>query len=296
MRKWFSKLFDNRSNEMLRAWLMFFYLFLIIASLLILKPVRNSLFLTSFGSHRLPYAYLLVAAAGIIVIRLYASLATRLRLNRLIVGTFFIWIGCLVLFWIAFSTDFDATWLYYLFYVWSAIFGIVSASQFWLLVNYTFNAREAKRLFGFLGTSGIFGGYLTNKLAFTMGTANLLLICLIVCVAILLLIWRHGASERYLKKSRQIKMQQIRSIRILHEFRQSPYLMYLATIGGIILLIQPVPWAAVFSKICDGSFKQSIHKSGLELLYISIPFHLKIQAKTFIDVFIDSFTTGLSKC
>src|SRR5205823_4313391 len=48
--------------------------------------------------------------------------------------------------------------LFYIFYVWVSIFGAVTASQFWLLANYAFNAREARRLFGWLALGGILGG------------------------------------------------------------------------------------------------------------------------------------------
>ena len=60
MEKLFRKLFDIREGEAPIATLMFFYGFLIIASLSVLKPVRNSLFLVRFGNEKLPFVYVLV--------------------------------------------------------------------------------------------------------------------------------------------------------------------------------------------------------------------------------------------
>ena len=51
-------------------------------------------------------------------------------------------------------------------------------------------------------------------------------------------------------------------------------------------------WAAILIKVSEGAFKQSIHKAGLELLVLPIPSDIKPQAKTFIDVFVDSIATG----
>jgi len=67
------KLFDIREGEETNALLMFSYIFLIIASLLIVKPVRNSLFLTHIGISKLPYAFILVALAAAAIINLYSS-------------------------------------------------------------------------------------------------------------------------------------------------------------------------------------------------------------------------------
>ena len=54
-------LFDIREGEGKKVTLMFFLIFFLIASLLIIKPVRNSLFLVELGAAKLPYAFILVA-------------------------------------------------------------------------------------------------------------------------------------------------------------------------------------------------------------------------------------------
>jgi AAA family ATP:ADP antiporter len=64
--------------------------------------------------------------------------------------------------------------------------------------------------------------------------------------------------------------------------------------GAITILFIPSLWAAVFLKMSDGSLKNSINKSGIELLALPIPSEIKNQTKTFIDIFIDSAATGLS--
>ena len=55
-------------------------------------------------------------------------------------------------------------------------------------------------------------------------------------------------------------------------------------VGAIAILFSPHLWSAILIRIADGSLKQSINKSGIELLALPIPTHIKNQAKTFIDV------------
>jgi AAA family ATP:ADP antiporter len=60
----FKRIFDIRDGEKLRAFSMFAYIFLVIASLLILKPLRNSIFLTKLGIEQLPYVFVFVAISA----------------------------------------------------------------------------------------------------------------------------------------------------------------------------------------------------------------------------------------
>jgi len=210
LRQAVGKLFDIREGEGLKASLMFAYIFLVIASLLIIKPVRNSLFLSRFGVAQLPYAFILVAVTAAFVTKLYSKNSQRVRLNVLILYTTLISIGCLFLFWLFLHLNYQGGWFIYALYIWVAIFGVITTSQFWLLANYVFNAREAKRLFGFVGagaiSGGIFGGYLTKILAPIFGTDNLIFFSIAFlsgCLIILRKIWRENAQANYLEKMRR---------------------------------------------------------------------------------------------
>ena len=64
-------------------------------------------------------------------------------------------------------------------------------------------------------------------------------------------------------------------------------------LGSSILALYPLLWAAILLKVSDGSFRFSIHRSGIELLYLPIPLKVKNQVKGFIDIFIDRFGLGV---
>ena len=93
------KLFDIRDGEGVIASLMFLFIFFLIASFLIVKPVRSSLFLINLGVEKLPYVFVLVALFSAIVASLYSKYSKKARLNTVIVVTLIISIACLLIVW-----------------------------------------------------------------------------------------------------------------------------------------------------------------------------------------------------
>nr|WP_256259802.1 MFS transporter [Winogradskyella luteola] len=65
-------------------------------------------------------------------------------------------------------------------------------------------------------------------------------------------------------------------------------------LGSLLFLTFPELWVLVIIKGVDGSFKQSLNKAAVELSIMPIPFDIKNQAKSFIDVAVDSIATGLA--
>lgn len=364
-----------REGEGFRSVLMFSYIFLIIASLLIFKPVRNSLFLTRYGASQLPYAYLLVAVIAGLVTFTYARLIQRIRFGLVLISTLMISILLFGMFFRLLQSKYPPGWVVYAFYVWVQIFGVIATTQFWLLANYVFNAREAKRLFGFIGAGailgGIVGGYLTRWLVPVIGTVEMIPICiafLSINVVMLRLIWMRAGKQKYRERRPQTTrlgdetattplklMMELRYLRLLagivgigvivatlvdYQFSAISSNMiadrdsltgffgfWMSNLSIVSLLIQffltsriltrlgvgyslfflpgailagalgvfvyPGLWSAISIKVADGGFKQSVNKIGLEMLYLPLPSRVKNQAKAFIDVFVDSFASGL---
>ncbi|MBN2012636.1 hypothetical protein JW960_25125 [candidate division KSB1 bacterium] len=227
--------------------IMFMYVFLLIATLLIVKPVRNSLFISHFGVAKLPYAFLSVALFAAIITHLYSKFMDRLHLNRLISLTTWVSIGCLIGFWLLLRSQYQAGWFYYVFYIWVALYGAISTSQFWLIANYVFDARQAKRLFGVVGAGaicgGIFGGYLTKFLAPVTGTGNMLLICilfLIGCIFIIQYVWFHAARSHY-RERRAMEKRSASSYAVgsnpFSIIFRSRHLHYLSGIIGVSVIV-----------------------------------------------------------
>ncbi len=245
MRRLIQKLFDIRDGEWLRAFMMFAYMFLIIGSLMIVKPIRNSLFLTKFGASQLPFAYVLVAIVAAFVVWIYSKISSRIRLSQHIFYTNVLFIAAFSISWLLLNNGYQSGWFIYSFYVCVAIFGVISSAQFWLLANFVFNAREAKRLFGFIGAGGIvggiFGGYLTNYLAEILTTHNLIFICIAFLILCIFLLWsiRMGGIRRFQagKFQRRNTSESGYDESLIKIFSNSRHLLYLAGIVGISVIV-----------------------------------------------------------
>ncbi len=149
---------------------------LVMAALYVLKPVRNAVFLDRLGVGKLPYATILVAVSGAAVGALYARLAGRVRLDRLVLGTFALAVAGLLA--LDGALDRETALSVYTFYVVVALTGVVTTSLVWLLGNEVFDARQARRLFGALGAAGIAGaiagGLFTKGAVHALGSKGLL--------------------------------------------------------------------------------------------------------------------------
>lgn len=249
-----------RRGEELRAGLMFSYIFLVIAALLIARPVRYSLFLTEFGPQQLPYAFILVALTSTLVALAYARLASRIPLNRLITISLLFFGSGFVISWFLLQAGYKENWFIYGFFIFAAIFGVISASQFWLLANYVFNAREAKRVFGFLGAGAIagaiFGGYITTFLAPLFSTKNLVILCVITIFGNLLLlrlVWAKFAKRSYqestvLSRRRLRRLPAGNPIKLILASRQLKYLAGLIGVGVLVASLVDYQFNAVASE------------------------------------------------
>ena len=191
------KIFEIKEGEINISILMQGYIFLIIATLLIIKPAINSLFILEVGVENLPYAYLLVAIIAVVTSYYYSKVSELYSLNRIIKSTLIFFIVSLLGLGVMLHLGFMTKWILYCFYIGVAIYAVLATSQFWVLANLVFNIREAKRVFGFIGvgaiTGGIVGGYLTTILAPKIGNENLVILAaifLLLCLPLLSHIWK----------------------------------------------------------------------------------------------------------
>lgn len=171
-------LVDIKRDEISQTSLMFAYNFLIIASHIIVKSLRDALFIHQVGADKLPYVYIGIAIVAGIVMQGYARLARAVRRKQLIIGINLFFIVNVMIFWWLFQ--YEWLWLSYALYIWAGIFSAVSIVQFWLIANDIFNPRQAKRLFGFILSGGTLGGILagvvSRGIVNIIGTENLFLV------------------------------------------------------------------------------------------------------------------------
>jgi len=76
-----------RSGELRRGMPLFAYLFLVIASYLVGRVVRDSLFLSRFQAAQLPYADIATALTAVVVVAVYIRVGRRSNLRSLLLGS-----------------------------------------------------------------------------------------------------------------------------------------------------------------------------------------------------------------
>lgn len=348
-------------------------IFLIIAVLLLAKPAGNAVFLARYGSGSLPYMYILTAAVAAIISTAYSQALryfTFLRVNLWSLG-----ISMLSLLVFALliplpgSRDVVAVGLY----LWVALFGVLSASQFWMMASMVFDVRQAKRLFGPIGAGaiagGIAGGYLASLIVGAYGLDALLYVataCLFPVMLISLFVWKRFISSKESQIARKKKTALLREMphqlilsskhllllcgiiatsvitaklvdfqfsalaaerfanedrltsffgfwfstfnviglviqllvtqRVVQRMGVSGALAFLPAglgMGALLMFVVPGLGAATLSRLIDGSLKQSLHRAGVEMLFLPVSAAVKERIKTYIDVLIDSVAGGL---
>ena len=160
------------------SWL---YIFSLLSSYYILRPVRDDMGVAG-GIENLPWLFTGTLAGMIAVNPPFAALVARLPRVRFIAIAYRFFISNLLIFAIllnAASAE-QNIWLGRLFFIWTSIFNLFVVSVFWALMVDVYDSEQSKRLFGFIAAGatlgGIVGSSITASLAKQVSPVYLLLI------------------------------------------------------------------------------------------------------------------------
>jgi len=175
LNKLLSHIVDLKPREEKLVALLFVCFFLIACPHTIVKALRYADLLWRLGTGGLPIAYFSAAVASGLFVLLHSRLHHRVSTQLMITASliFFIITGILLHFLLLTDYGRDSRYLSYFFWVWASVLTIVLITQFWSIINETFNLREAKRLIGFCGSGGILGGIAGGLIAKFLTNANL---------------------------------------------------------------------------------------------------------------------------
>jgi AAA family ATP:ADP antiporter len=185
-------------KELRRAFPIFTYLFLTMASSVASKAARDALFLDRYRAIDLPYVDIAIAALVGLAASLYIRVGYRTNLRNLQVGSLIFFALNALFFWSwAAIGSYESGTLFIVIYVWVGVFSVLAPSQVWTLANYVLTTREAKRSFGFIGSGAILGwivgGFATREAVSEFGTESMLgfvALSLFACAALVVMIWR----------------------------------------------------------------------------------------------------------
>ncbi len=178
LKRLLSPVAELREEEGTTAVLMFAYALLVMTAYNILKPITRSKFISDLGADNLPYVLIGAAVLIGVIMAGYTRLMGLMPKRWGLPIVQFSLAVVLVAFWFLFRTD--AEWVSIAFYFLGLLLGILLISQFWTLANVVYDARQAKRLFGFIGggapLGGILGSFILTRYAGRIGTTNLLIV------------------------------------------------------------------------------------------------------------------------
>ena len=248
------RLVEVRQEETGVLLLMFSYSFLAMTAYNMVQPITRSKFITAHGAENLPY----VVLASIVLITLLMQGYSQL--GRLIPGRWIIpitqgvMVGLLMLFWAlyvdpttqtgtnvgAVGTSAMQGWVATALYWFGQIYAILLITQFWTLANIIFDARQAKRLFGFIGAGsslgGLVGGSLPAFFITQFGSRQLLLISAIVlagCSLVVIAIVSRARSVDLSGLEAVREEKGVGGLEALRMLRESKHLQIIAIVIGL---------------------------------------------------------------
>ena len=167
------------SHERKAVALAFMCNFVLLGSYYILRPLRDTV-ATIFGVGQLQNLFTATFVGTFIASAIYAALASRIRLARLLPGVFWFWLSNVVLFELLFRLAPENRWLGATYYVWFSVVNLFMISVFWSLMVDVFSATQATRLFALIAAGGalgaIAGPLLTRLLVSSLGLSGMLML------------------------------------------------------------------------------------------------------------------------
>lgn len=150
--------FQINPPEMQIAVLSFAFIFILMSSYTILKPVRDAM-PSDWGDVALAVKWTYTFIFSTIAVSLYGFVASRLSLRVLVPGVYLFFSLSFILFYLAYRGSIPVPYLDLggAFYVWVSVFSVFHISVFWSFMTQNFSNEQGKRIFGFIATGASAG-------------------------------------------------------------------------------------------------------------------------------------------
>ena len=187
-----SKLLKIERAEFAPALLSFLFVFTLMASYYVLRPVRDAM-ASDWSDAELSWLWTLNFFISGGAVLLYGWIASRVSLQKLVPGVYLFFAASFGLFYLA-TQSFDDTGLIdKSFYVWVSFFALFHVSVFWSFMSDLYSSAQSKRLFGLFGAGASIGAVSGPLIPVFLGTRigvyNLLLIAALMLLFIIPIIF-----------------------------------------------------------------------------------------------------------
>lgn len=183
---------EVESNELKATLVSTLFVFILMASYYILRPVRDGM-ASDWSDSEVSFLWNInfFVSAGIVAI--YGFAVSRIKLRNVIPAMYGFFAVTFVVFYFGIGLVDDRVIVDKLFYLWVSVFALFNVSVFWTFMSDTFNPGQAKRLFGIImaGSSAgaLFGPAIPALFAGVLGNDTLMLIASVSLMAVIPLVF-----------------------------------------------------------------------------------------------------------
>jgi AAA family ATP:ADP antiporter len=170
-------------NEIKAVFLSFSFVFTLMASYYILRPIRDAMS-SDWSDAELSTLFTATFVLSFVAVALYGAACSRIKIGRLVPGIYGLFALSFIGFYFAIQMLSGTPSINKVFFVWISIFSLFHVSVFWSFMADIFNKEQARRLFGFIASGSSIGALIGPLLALALvgsvGKGNLLLICAVL--------------------------------------------------------------------------------------------------------------------
>jgi AAA family ATP:ADP antiporter len=153
------RLIDVRPAEMRALGWSWLYIFSVLSSYYILRPIRDEMGVAG-GVENLQWLFTGTLLGMIVVNPPFAALVAKLPRVRFIAVTYRFFMVNLLIFILLLhmANPGQHIWVGRVFFIWASVFNLFVVSVFWALMVDVFDSEQGKRLFGFIAAGATLGG------------------------------------------------------------------------------------------------------------------------------------------
>lgn len=199
--KLLQKAADIRSKEVRATLLSFLFIFVLMLSYYILRPVRDAM-ASDWSDTEVSQLWTLNFFISTALVGLYGLAVSKIRFKLLVPGVYTFFALTFLFFYISMSSIGDRKLIDKIFYLWISAFSMFHLSVFWSFMTDVFSKDQARRLFATIGTGAsagaLIGPLVPTLFASVSGTDNLVLfaaLLLFIPVPIILALFKIKVTD-----------------------------------------------------------------------------------------------------
>jgi AAA family ATP:ADP antiporter len=183
IKKLLKKASEIEPNEIKATALSFFFIFILMLSYYILRPVRDAM-ASDWTDTEVSQLWTLNFFISAAVVAIYGYAVSRVRFKLLVPSVYMFFAATFILFYFFMSSFTDRTFVDKAFYLWISVFSMFHLSVFWSFMSDLFSKDQARRLFATIGAGAsagaLIGPMVPTLLAGISGTDNLILVAAVI--------------------------------------------------------------------------------------------------------------------